>query len=448
MKLALIGSGGREHALALRLLESPQVSCLYILPGNPGMLTDTRVQLVPDIAAEALEAIVTFCQKEAVDLVVVGPEKPLVMGLADRLASCHIPCFGPKKAAAALEGSKIFAKQLMREAKIPTADFELCYTLEDAEKALAKRGPENYPVVLKADGLAQGKGVVIAPDKACAQQAAEAMLVSKQFGEAGAAIVLEDYLGEPEQELSVMVLSDGENYLSFPVAMDHKRIGEGDKGLNTGGMGAIAPNPLYTAELEAEVARHIIEPTLRAMKRRQSPFVGCLYVGLMLTQEGPKVIEYNCRFGDPECQTLLPLLEGDFCSLLWSCATASLQPKAWSFRQAATCTVVLAAEGYPAAYPKGMPLHLERAQATWPKLCQEGETLALIHAGTALSPDFSGMCISQGGRVLNVVARAEHLTRAIDLAYQALPDVCFDRCYFRRDIGQAALKSLAKEAEK
>jgi phosphoribosylamine--glycine ligase len=423
MNILLLGSGGREHALAWKLAQSrllaPEHGAggkLYAAPGNPGIAQ--HAELVTLDAADH-EAVAAFCEERRVGLVVIGPEAPLVDGLADSLRAAGVPVFGPSKAAAQLEGSKGFTKDLCARAGIPTGGYVRTTSLAQAKAALD--GFE-APYVLKADGLAAGKGVVIAGDRAEAE-AALAEMFGGQFGEAGAEVVIEEFLAG--EEASFFALTDGSTIMPFGSAQDHKRVGEGDTGPNTGGMGAYSPAPVLSPLLEGEAIERIVAPTVRAMEDAGMPYSGVLYAGLMLTAEGPKLIEYNCRFGDPECQVLMLRLESDLGELMLACAEnrlASCEPP--RFARDTALTVVMAADGYPGTPKKGGAIrHIEAAEATGAKV---------FHAGTALK---DGLLVANGGRVLNVTARGNSVREAQAAAYRAADALDFPDGFCRRDIG-------------
>jgi phosphoribosylamine--glycine ligase len=424
LKILLIGSGGREHALAWRLAQCPSCSALYAAPGNPGIAAHAR--LLP-IGVEDLDVLVAAAQQLAIDLVVVGPEVPLVLGLADRLRAAGIACFGPSAAAAQLEGSKGFVKDLCAAHGIPTAAYRRCTSAAEARAALPDFG---LPVVIKADGLAAGKGVVIA-ETAAEADAAIADMFGGGFGGAGASVVIEEFMvGE---EASLFALSDGTSVRLFGTAQDHKRVGDGDTGPNTGGMGAYSPAPVMTPALTAQAMAEIVEPTVRAMAAAGTPYVGVLFAGLMLTAAGPKLIEYNCRFGDPECQVLMTRLTGDLAALLHAVASGALadapDPE---FAGDYALTVVMAAAGYPGPPAKGGAIAgLDAAEADGAKV---------FHAGTAL---VDGQLVAAGGRVLNVTASAPSVTAAQAKAYAAVDRIDFPTGFCRRDIGW---REVAREA--
>ncbi len=417
MNILLLGGGGREHALAWKLAQSARLGKLHAVPGNPGIAEHAQCHAV-DLTDHG--AVVAFCHEHAIDLVVIGPEAPLVDGLADTLRGEAISVFGPGKAAAQLEGSKGFTKDLCARANIPTAGYA---RTRSADEALAALGTFGLPVVIKADGLAAGKGVVIAqtPDEA---RAAIADMFAGHFGEAGAEVVIEEFM--TGEEASFFALTDGATIVAFGSAQDHKRVGDGDTGPNTGGMGAYSPARVLTRDLEREVITRIIAPTVKAMADAGTPYSGVLYAGLMLTRDGPKLIEYNCRFGDPECQVLMLRLKSDLVDLLSAVAEnrlAAISPP--DFAPEPALTVVLAAQGYPAAPQKGgLIAGLAEAEAHGAKV---------FHAGTVR--DGTGVLRASGGRVLNVSARGPSVRAARDMAYRAVDAIDFAQGFCRRDIG-------------
>ncbi|MEG2252208.1 MAG: phosphoribosylamine--glycine ligase [Clostridia bacterium] len=423
MKVLVVGGGGREHAIVKKLKESGEISELYCAPGNGGIAADAAC--VP-IKATQVEALAEYAAKERMDYVVVAPDDPLCMGLVDLLEERGIPAFGPSRAAARLEGSKVFSKELMRHYRIPTAGYE---TFDDVEQALAYVHAAPCPVVVKADGLALGKGVIICETNAEAEAAVVEMMRGGKFGASGRRVVVEEFLRGPE--VSVLCFTDGVTIKPMVSSMDHKRALDGDQGLNTGGMGVIAPNPYYGAK-EAELCmRTIFLPTLAAMRMEGCPFCGCLYFGLMLTAQGPKVIEYNCRFGDPETQAVLPLLQSDLFTVMRATTEGTLAQTEVAFSSGASCCVVLASGGYPQAYEVGKKITgLADAQG---QAC-------VYHAGTALGE--GGALFTAGGRVLGVTATAETLPQAMERAYAAADLIRFDGLQRREDIGASALKAL------
>ena len=421
MKLMVVGSGGREHAIIKKLKENPQVSEIFALPGNGGMAADATCV---DIGAKDIPAIVDFAVANAIDYAVVAPDDPLVLGCVDALEEKGIPCFGPRANAAIIEGSKVFSKNLMKKYGIPTAAYEV---FDDLDAALTYLDTAPIPTVIKADGLALGKGVIIATTCEEAKAAAISMMKDKAFGASGDHIVIEEFLTGPE--VSVLSFTDGETVVPMISSMDHKRAGDNDTGLNTGGMGTIAPNPYYTADIAAECMDTIFLPTIRAMKAEGRPFKGCLYFGLMLTPNGPKVIEYNCRFGDPETQVVLPLLESDLLTVMQAVTNETLADVEVKFASdKSACCVIMASAGYPQSYEKGFEITIPAAVA-------EG----VYVAGAALK---EGKLVNSGGRVLGVTAVADTLQDAITAAYGKVDVIHFDNAFCRRDIGQRALKAL------
>ncbi len=421
MKLLVVGGGGREHAIIKKLKENKNVTAIYAAPGNGGMAGDA---ICVDIGAKDIDRIVEFATAEKIDYAVVAPDDPLVLGAVDALEAVGIPCFGPRKNAAIIEGSKVFSKNLMKKYGIPTAAYEV---FESAEEALAYVKTAPMPTVIKADGLALCKGVIIAADLNEAEASIRMMMEDKAFGASGNRIVIEEFLEGPE--VSVLSFTDGETVVPMISSMDHKRALDGDKGLNTGGMGTIAPNPYYTESVAQECMTQIFLPTIRAMKAEGRPFKGCLYFGLMLTKNGPKVIEYNCRFGDPETQVVLPLLKSDLLTVMQATTNGTLTADMVQFSDEAACCVVMASNGYPGKYTTGHLLTLPEKP--------EGE---IYVAGAKL---VDGKVVTAGGRVLGAVAVADTLKNAIDKAYALVPTIHFENAYYRRDIGKRAL--AAKE---
>ena len=419
MKVLVVGGGGREHAIIRKLRENPAVTEIYALPGNGGMAADATCV---DIGAKDIDGIVRFAVDNAVDYAVVAPDDPLVLGAVDALEAQGIPCFGPRANAAIIEGSKVFSKQLMKKYVIPTAAYEV---FEDLDAALAYLETAPIPTVIKADGLALGKGVVIAQTRDEAKDAVRSMMADKVFGASGDRVVIEEFLTGPE--VSVLAFTDGETLVPMVSSMDHKRAGDNDTGLNTGGMGTVAPNPYYTADIAAQCMETIFLPTMRAMNAEGRTFKGCLYFGLMLTPDGPKVIEYNCRFGDPETQVVLPLLESDLLTVMQAVTNGTLKDTEVKFRDGNACCVILASAGYPAAYDKGLALTIPAETA--PHTYVAGAKLA------------DGKLVTNGGRVLGVTAVADTLSEAIREAYRLADTVSFDNKYYRRDIGARALKA-------
>ncbi len=424
MRVLIVGSGGREHALAWKLRQSPLVSEVLCAPGNGGTAAEGRNVPLKDAD---IPGLLRFIREESIDFVVPGPEAPLVAGLVDACRDAGIPAFGPTAYAARLEGSKSFAKEIMREAGVPTADFQV---FEDAEAARAYVRAHGAPVVIKADGLAAGKGVVVAKTVDEALEAVTEMLERKSFGAAGEKVVIEDALvGE---EVSFLCLCDGENVLPLPSAQDHKAVFDGDKGPNTGGMGAYSPAPILPEERYEAMADLAVRPVLRVLRERGHPFVGILYAGFMMTAAGPMVLEYNTRFGDPECQPLLMRLRSDLMECMQAAIRGELKGRKLEFTPKSALCVVMAAEGYPGAYPKGLALSgLEEAEAIAP-----GE-IKVFQAGTRSE---NGRLVSSGGRVLGVTALGENLEQSRHLAYQAVRAIHMEKSFYRSDIGAKALK--------
>ncbi len=427
MKVLVVGGGGREHAIIRKLKESPLAPQLYAAPGNGGISYDA--QCVP-IAATDVAGMVDFAVREGIDYAVVAPDDPLVLGMVDALAARGIPAFGPDKAAAVIEGSKVFSKKLMQRYGIPTARCEVFDNAEAAEGYV--RQNTAWPLVVKADGLALGKGVVICEDEAAALAAVREMMREGKFGASGSRVVMEEFLTGPE--VSVLCFTDGKTIVPMVSSMDHKRALDGDKGLNTGGMGTVAPNPYYTAEIAAVCMKTIFGPTVDAMNAEGRTFKGCLYFGLMLTPDGPKVIEYNCRFGDPETQVVLPLLESDLLAVMQAVTSGTLAETDVKFSEKSAACVILASGGYPQHYEKGKPI----AGLAKGQLPQGGATV--YHAGTALAGD--GALVTAGGRVLGVTAMADDLPAALAAAYKAADGIAFEGLHRRADIGQRALAAI------
>lgn len=420
MNILVVGGGGREHAIIQSLKKSPRVSTIYAAPGNGGIAADA---ICTGIGAKDLDAITAFAQDNAIDFAVVAPDDPLVLGAVDRLEAVGIPCFGPNKAAAILEGSKVFSKDLMKKYHIPTAAYEV---FDDLNAALDYLKTAPIPTVVKADGLALGKGVTVAMTREEAEAAVRACMEDKIFGDSGSHIVIEEFLTGPE--VSVLSFTDGKVVIPMVSSMDHKRIGDGDTGPNTGGMGTIAPNPYYTDEIAKVCMDTIFLPTMHAMNAEGRTFKGCLYFGLMLTEAGPKVIEYNCRFGDPETQVVLPLLESDLLTVMQACRNGTLAETEVKFSDGAACCVIMASSGYPEHYEKGFAI-------TMP-----AETAA--HTYVAGAKREEDRLLTSGGRVLGVTATAADLKSAIEKAYERVESVHFDNAFYRHDIGQRALKAL------
>jgi phosphoribosylamine--glycine ligase len=419
MKILVVGGGGREHAIIKKLKENPEITTIYALPGNGGIAADAVC--VP-IGATDIDAIVTFAYENAIDYAVVAPDDPLVLGCVDALEAHGIPCFGPRANAAIIEGSKVFSKNLMKQYGIPTAAYEVFDNADDALKYL-ETAP--IPAVIKADGLALGKGVIIATTREEAYAAVVSIMKDKQFGKSGDRVVIEEFLVGPE--VSVLSFTDGETVVPMISSMDHKRAGDGDTGLNTGGMGTIAPNPYYTPAVAAECMEKIFLPTIRAMKAEGRTFKGCLYFGLMITKDGPKVIEYNCRFGDPETQVVLPLLESDLYTVMRAVTDGKLAETEVRFSDKHAACVIMASEGYPVSYEKGYPISLPAEIAG--------------HVYIAGAKETDGALLTAGGRVLGVTAVADTLIDAIDDAYGMVELIHFDNAYYRHDIGKRALEA-------
>lgn len=423
MKLLVVGGGGREHAIIKKLKENPEVTEIFALPGNGGIAKDATC--VP-IGATDLDGIVKFARENQVDYAVVAPDDPLVLGCVDRLNEIGVPCFGPKANAAMIEGSKAFAKELMKKYGIPTASYEI---FTELDKALAYLETAPMPTVIKADGLALGKGVIIAQTRQEAREAAIDMMANAKFGKSGATVVIEEFLEGPE--VSVLAFTDGKTVKPMVSSMDHKRAGDNDTGLNTGGMGTIAPNPYYTPEIAQRCMEEIFLPTVRAMEKEGRPFTGCLYFGLMLTKNGPKVIEYNCRFGDPETQVVLPLLKTDLLIVMQAVHDETLSDLNVEFSSDSAACVILASGGYPQAYKKGFVMNFGNAENL--------PDITVYHAGTALKDD---ELVTAGGRVLGVTATGEDLPAALKKAYAAVSGINFDGAFCRKDIGARALQAL------
>ena len=421
MNILVIGSGGREHAVIKSIKKNPAVETIYCLPGNGGIAADATCV---DIGAKDIEGIVKFATENKIDYAIVTPDDPLVLGCVDALNAVGIPCFGPDKKAAIIEGSKAFSKDLMRKYGIPTAAYEI---FDDMDKAIAYLQDKDMPIVIKADGLALGKGVIIAETLAEAEDAVRSMMADKVFGASGDHVVIEEFLTGPE--VSVLAFTDGKTLVPMVSSMDHKRAHDNDEGLNTGGMGTIAPNPYYTADIAKVCMETIFLPTMNAMNAEGRIFKGCLYFGLMLTPKGPKVIEYNCRFGDPETQVVLPLLESDLLTVMQAVTNETLADVEVKFASdKSACCVIMASAGYPQSYEKGYEITIPTAVA-------EG----VYVAGAAIK---DGKLVNSGGRVLGVTAVADTLQNAITAAYGKVDVIHFDNAFCRRDIGQRALKAL------
>lgn len=422
MKLIVVGGGGREHAIIKKLKENKEVEEIFALPGNGGIAADATCV---DIGAKDIEGIVKFAVENKVDFAVVAPDDPLVLGCVDALNEAGIPAFGPNKAAAIIEGSKVFSKYLMKKYGIPTAEYEVFH---EKEAALAYLETCAIPTVIKADGLALGKGVIIAETREAAKEAVVSMMENKIFGESGSNIVIEEFLTGPE--VSVLSFTDGKIVVPMVSSMDHKRALDGDKGLNTGGMGTVAPNPYYTKEVADRCMKEIFLPTIEAMKKEGREFRGCLYFGLMITEKGPKVIEYNCRFGDPETQVVLPLLDSDLLEIMMATSRGELKEDIVRFADDCACCVVMASNGYPQSYEKGF------------EITTDEDFSGILYIAGAKKTE-NGAVLTNGGRVLGVVSRAETLKEAVAESYRQVVKVHFDNAYYRKDIGAKAL--AAKE---
>ncbi len=419
MNILVVGGGGREHTIIKKLKQNPSVETIYALPGNGGIAADA---VCVDVKATDIGGIVAFTKSTRIDYAVVAPDDPLVLGCADALEAEGIPCFGPRANAAIIEGSKVFAKDLMKKYGIPTAAYEV---FSDPRKALEYLETSPVPTVVKADGLALGKGVTVAMTRDEAQNAVREIMEDRKFGKSGDQIVIEEYLEGPE--VSVLAFTDGTTVKPMVSSMDHKRAEDGDRGPNTGGMGTVAPNPFYTEAVAQTCMETIFLPTIRAMKAEGREFRGCLYFGLMVTKDGPKVIEYNCRFGDPETQVVLPLLESDLLTVMQAVTNGTLADCEVKFRDASACCVVLASKGYPLSYEKGYEI-------TIPEEVKDH----VFVAGAKLE---GGKLLTSGGRVLGVTAVAESLSEAVKEAYRMADTVTFGNRYCRRDIGQRALSA-------
>ena len=421
MKILVVGGGGREHAIIKKLKENPNVTEIFACPGNGGIAKDTTCV---DIGAKDIPAITDFAVENKIDFCVVAPDDPLVLGCVDALEAKGIPCFGPTKNAAIIEGSKVFSKNLMQKYNIPTADYAVFADPKEVIDYIRKKN--EFPTVIKADGLALGKGVIIAQNLEEAEDAVKSIMEDKMFGESGNHVVVEEFLTGPE--VSVLAFTDGKAMVPMVSSMDHKRALDGDKGLNTGGMGTVAPNPYYTKEVADTCMETIFLPTMRAMNAEGRTFKGCLYFGLMLTPKGPKVIEYNCRFGDPETQVVLPLLKTDLLTVMQAVHDETLSELPVEFSDEAAACVIVASGGYPKSYKKGCVMDFGKAE--------ELPDVTVYHAGTALK---DGTLVTSGGRVLGVTATGKDLETALQKAYAAVEEIHFDGAFYRKDIGQRAL---------
>ena len=418
MKIMVVGSGGREHAIIKKIKENKNIEKIFALPGNGGIAADAECV---NIGAKDIDGMCEFAKKENIDFAIVAPDDPLVLGAVDALNNIGVKCFGPEKKAAIIEGSKVFSKNLMKKYNIPTAAYEVFENMDDALSYL-ETAP--IPTVIKADGLALGKGVVIAMTREDAKAAVRSMMEDKIFGESGSRVVVEEFLTGPE--VSVLSFTDGNVVVPMISSMDHKRALDNDEGLNTGGMGVIAPNPYYTDDIAKECMEKIFIPTIEAMNKEGRTFKGCLYFGLMLTENGPKVIEYNCRFGDPETQVVLPLLDTDLLDIMIHVADGTLKDADIRFKNECACCVVVASNGYPGKYDTGFEITMPTDKN-------------IYVAGAKLS---DGKLLTAGGRVLGVTENAPTLSEAIEKSYKTVESVHFENAYFRHDIGQKALRGI------
>lgn len=417
MKVLVVGSGGREHAIIKKIKQNKEVEKIFALPGNGGMAEDAECV---DIKATDIDGIADFAEKNGVDYAVVAPDDPLVMGCVDALEERGIPCFGPNKRAAIIEGSKVFSKNLMKKYGIPTAEYRV---FDSPSEALEYIETAPIPTVIKADGLALGKGVIIAGTRQEARAAVKEIMEDKKFGDSGKEIVVEEFLEGPE--VSVLSFTDGKTVVPMVSSMDHKRALDNDLGLNTGGMGTVAPNPFYTESVAKECMEKIFLPTMNAMNAENRTFKGCLYFGLMLTKDGPKVIEYNCRFGDPETQVVLPLMTGDLLTVMKAVTEQKLSQVEVKFENKHACCVVMASKGYPSAYEKGFEITLEE------------DVKQNVFVAGAVKKD--NKLLTNGGRVLGVTEKGDSLKEAVEKAYRSVEKVHFDNAFYRRDIGKRAL---------
>jgi len=418
MNILVVGGGGREHAIIRKIKENPQVETIYALPGNGGIAADA---VCVNVGAKDIDGIVAFVSDHKIDYAIVAPDDPLALGAVDVLNAIGIPAFGPNKKAAIIESSKVFSKNLMKKYGIPTAAYEVFHKAEEAKAYVESC---KIPVVIKADGLALGKGVIIAQTREEAVAAVESIMCDRVFGDSGSQVVVEEFLEGPE--VSVLSFTDGNVVVPMVSSMDHKRALDGDQGLNTGGMGTIAPNPFYTAEVAERCMKEIFVPTIEAMKAEGRPFKGCLYFGLMITKDGPKVIEYNCRFGDPETQVVLPLLKSDLLTIMKATTEGKLAETPVEFSDGAACCVVMASGGYPGSYEKGHAINIP-----------EGLDAEVFVAGAALKDD---QLVTSGGRVLGVTATADTLDEAVAKSYANVEKISFEKAFYRRDIGRRALE--------
>lgn len=424
MRILLIGGGGREHALAWKLVQSHNVEKLYAAPGNPGMALLQKCECI-NLNVDDLEGVADYAEEKSIDLTVVGPEAPLVAGLADVFKRRGLPVFGPSKAAAQLEGSKAFSKELMAKYNIPTAFFKICEDIETAKAYVEEKGA---PIVVKADGLAAGKGVVVAMTKQEALDAIDEMMGDHKFGAAGARVVLEEYM--EGEEASLLAFTDGKTVVPMIAAQDHKRVFDGDEGPNTGGMGTYAPAPVMTDILRLKATELVLKPVVAAMAKEGTPYQGCLYAGLMIKGDSVKVVEFNCRFGDPETQVVLPLLDGDLAEIMLACATGTLDKVEVAWHDKAAVCVVMASGGYPETYEKGKEI-------TGLAAAEEDKDVVVFHAGTK---EADGKIVTSGGRVLGVTAVDASIKAARDRAYAAVEKIAFEKNFYRKDIAWRALK--------
>ena len=424
MRILLIGGGGREHALAWKLVQSPNVEKLYAAPGNPGMALLQKCECI-NLNVDDLEGVADYAEEKSIDLTVVGPEAPLVAGLADVFKRRGLPVFGPSKAAAQLEGSKAFSKELMAKYNIPTAFFKICEDIEAAKAYVEEKGA---PIVVKADGLAAGKGVVVAMTKQEALDAIDDMMGDHKFGAAGARVVLEEYM--EGEEASLLAFTDGKTVVPMIAAQDHKRVFDGDEGPNTGGMGTYAPAPVMTDILRLKATELVLKPVVAAMAKEGTPYQGCLYAGLMIKGDSVKVVEFNCRFGDPETQVVLPLLDGDLAEIMLACATGTLDKVEVAWHDKAAVCVVMASGGYPESYEKGKEI-------TGLAAAEEDKDVVVFHAGTK---EADGKIVTSGGRVLGVTAVDASIKAARDRAYAAVETIAFEKNFYSKDISLRALK--------
>ncbi|MBR2336943.1 MAG: phosphoribosylamine--glycine ligase [Clostridia bacterium] len=423
MKILVIGGGGREHAVIKALKKNNKIEKIYAAPGNGGISSDAECV---NIGAKDIDKIVEFAVENKIDYAVVTPDDPLVLGAVDALNAKGIPCFGPSKSAAIIEGSKAFSKELMKKYNIPTATYEI---FGDEDKAIEYLKTQKFPIVIKADGLALGKGVIIAKTYAEAIDAVKSMMSDKVFGASGDNVVIEEFLTGPE--VSVLAFTDGKTVVPMVSSMDHKRAKDGDEGLNTGGMGTVAPNPYYTEDIARICEEKIFLPTVNAMNAEGRTFKGCLYFGLMITSDGPKVIEYNCRFGDPETQVVLPLLESDLLTVMQAVTEERLSEVEVKFSKKSACCIIMASDGYPSAYGKGYEIDIP----------SEVESSVYV-AGASLKGE---KLVTSGGRVLGVTAVENDLQTAISSAYKKVEKISFANAFYRKDIGQRALKALTED---